>query len=78
MSSLIRSVVIDAAKDKVWEVLADFGAVSKWAPTITDSAIVGDANTGVGAVRTCEHVKMGTLEETIVSWTEDEASEERP
>ena len=70
MSSLTRSVVIDAAKDKVWEVLADFGTVSRWAPTITDSAIVGDANEGVGAVRTCEHVKMGTLEETIVSWTE--------
>ena len=73
MSSLTRGVVIDAAKDKVWEVLADFGAVSKWAPTITDSAIVGDANEGVGAARTCEHEKMGTLEETIVSWTEGEA-----
>ncbi len=73
MSSLTRSVVIDAAQDKVWEVLADFGAVSRWAPTITDSAIVGDANEGVGAVRTCTHVKMGALEETIVSWTEGEA-----
>ncbi len=73
MSSLTRSVVIDASKDKVWEVLGDFGAVSRWAPTITDSAIVGDAKEGVGAVRTCEHEKMGTLEETIVSWTEGEA-----
>ena len=73
MSELTRSVVIDAPKDKVWEVLADFGAVSKWAPTITDSATVGDANQGVGAVRTCEHEKMGTLQETIVSWTEGEA-----
>ena len=73
MSSLTRSVVIDAARDQVWEVLADFGTVSRWAPTITDSAIVGDASHGVGAVRTCTHVKMGTLEETIVSWTEGEA-----
>lgn len=24
-------------------------------------------------MRTCEHLKMGTLEETIVSWTEGEA-----
>ena len=73
MSSLTQSVEIDAAKDKVWEVLADFGTVSRWAPTITDSAIVGDASEGVGAVRTCDHVKMGTIEETIVSWTEGEA-----
>lgn len=72
MSSLTRSVAIDAGKDNVWEVLADFGAVSKWAPTITDSATVGDVTQGVGAVRTCEHEKMGTLQETIVSWTEGE------
>ena len=73
MSSLRGSVVIQAGKDKVWEVLADFAGVANWAQTITESAIVGDANQGVGAVRTCEHVKMGTLEETIVSWTEGEA-----
>ena len=73
MSSLTSGVVIDAARDKVWEVLADFGTVSRWAPTITDSAIVGDADQGIGAVRTCEHVKMGTREERIVSWSEGEA-----
>ena len=73
MSSLTSGVVIDAARDKVWAVLADFGTVSRWAPTITDSAIVGDVKEGVGAVRTCEHVKMGTLEETILSWSEGEA-----
>lgn len=73
MSVLKYGVVIDADKDKVWEVLADFGAVSNWAPTITESATVGAANQGVGAVRTCKHVKMGKLQETIVSWTESEA-----
>ncbi len=73
MSSLTQSVEIDAAKDEVWEVLADLGTVSRWAPTITESAMIGDASEGVGAVRTCEHVKMGTLEETVVSWSEGEA-----
>ena len=73
MSSLTSSIAIDAAKDKVWEVLADFGSVSQHQPNITDSAIVSDADTGVGAVRTCEHMKMGTLVNTIVAWTEGEA-----
>lgn len=72
MSTLEMQVRIAAPVEEVWAVLADFGGVAQWAPTITDSAIVGGANGGVGAVRICTHVKMGTLEETIVSWTDGE------
>ena len=52
-------VRIDESKELVWDALADFGGVSKWAPTITSSRSLTEANGGVGAKRTCEHVKMG-------------------
>ncbi len=70
MSLLTRRVRIDASAEKAWEVLADFGGVSKWAPTITESRSLTEANGGVGARRTCTHVKMGQLEEVIVEWEE--------
>ncbi len=70
MSLLTRRVRIDASAEKAWGVLADFGGVSKWAPTITESRSLTEANGGVGARRTCTHVKMGQLEEVIVEWEE--------
>ncbi len=70
MSQLTRRVRIDAPAEKAWAVLADFGGVSKWAPTITESRSLTEANGGVGARRTCTHVKLGQLEEVIVEWEE--------
>ena len=68
MPKIVRQVAINASKEKVWEVLADFGSVSNWAPTISKSRSTTEANGGVGAERTCEHEKMGTLVERIVAW----------
>ena len=72
MKELRTEIEIDASPERVWEVLADFGGVSNWAPTITESRSLTEANEGVGAERTCDHVKMGTLEERIVDWEEGE------
>ena len=68
MANFMRRVRIDASVEKVWAVLADFGGVSKWAPTITESRSLTEANGGVGARRTCTHVKMVVIEEVIVEW----------
>ena len=71
MPKLVRQVTIDASKEKVWEVLADFSGVANWAPTISESRSTTEANGGVGAERTCKHVKMGNIEERIVAWEDD-------
>jgi len=68
MPKLVRQVAINASKEKVWEVLADFSGVANWAPTILESRSTTEANGGVGAERTCKHVKMGNIEERIVAW----------
>ena len=70
MSKLTRQVLIKASKERVWEILADFGTVSNWAPTISESHITTEATRGVGAERACEHAKMGHIEERIVAWDE--------
>lgn len=70
MPKLIRQVAIDAPKEKVWEVLADFSGVANWAPTIIESASTTEANGGVNAERSCNHEKMGTIYERIVAWDE--------
>ena len=75
MPRLVRQIAINAPKEKVWEVLADFGAVSNWAPTILESRSTTEANGGVGAERTCKHQKMGDIEERIVAlggWSQSE------
>ena len=68
MPKLVRRVAINASKEKVWEVLADFGGAANWAPTISESGSTTEANGGVGAERRCKHVKMGYIEERIVAW----------
>ena len=68
MAKLVRQVAINASKEKVWEVLADFSGVANWAPTILESRSTTEVNGGVGAERTCKHEKMGNIEERIVAW----------
>ena len=70
MSKLSRQIRINAPVEKVWEVLADFGGASKWAPTVTESYSTTEANGGVGAVRHCEVIGFGGIEEEIVGWNE--------
>ena len=70
MPTLVRQVAIDASMERTWEVLADFGGVANWAPTISESHSTTEANGGVGAERTCKHEKMGDIEERIVAWEE--------
>ncbi len=69
MSKLTHQVTINAPVDKVWEVLADFGAIDKWAPPVSKSYSTTEANGGVGAGRHCD-TSFGALKEQIVEWEE--------
>ena len=69
MSKLTHQVTINASVDKVWEILADFGAIDKWAPPVSKSYSTTEANGGVGAGRHCD-TSFGALKEQIVEWEE--------
>ena len=73
MTTITREVLINASKQHVWDVLADFGNVSRTSPTISKSYLTSDETIGLGTTRHCDLTMMGAqLEERIVGWQEGE------
>ena len=71
MTKVIREVWIDAPRQKVWDVISDFGNVYLISPDITQSHITSAQETGLGATRHCDFNMMGAnVEERIVGWDE--------
>lgn len=70
MSTITDSIRINAPKNKVWKILADFGGVINYNPGISDSYSTSESNEGVGASRHCELLPMGSIEERIIEWDE--------
>ncbi len=69
MRKVSARVEIGAPAEKVWEVLADFGSVSTFNPSVTDSHLTADQINGVGATRHCDLTVPGaSIEERIVDW----------
>jgi uncharacterized protein YndB with AHSA1/START domain len=62
-----KSVVIPAPADVVWAALADFNAISRWAPNVDHSTAASDESGGVGAVRRVQAGRI-TLLERVVEW----------
>jgi uncharacterized protein YndB with AHSA1/START domain len=65
-----RHTVIDHPSHTVWEVLADFGGVAKWAPRMKHSRLADSLEIGVGARRVMRHVWGFRIEETVTRWEE--------
>ena len=63
-------IVIDAPAERVWEVLADFGGVQKWAPGVTKSYSTSKSNGGADAARHCDIPGFGGIEEFVTEWNE--------
>ena len=70
MNKVEDQIVIDAPVQQVWEVLADFGGVYRWAPSVTNSYSTSDSNGGREASRHCDVAGFGGIEETITEWNE--------
>ncbi len=70
VAAISRSRVIAAAPRAVWDVLADFGALSSWAGNVDHSCLLEHAAVGT-AVGTSRRVQVGreTLVERITEMT---------
>ena len=68
MAKIERSRTIAAAPQEVWEVLADFGALSTWVDRVDHSCIL--THGADGHIGTARRVQMGrqTLVERVVDW----------
>lgn len=67
MTTVERTGVIDAPPDRVWEVLADYGAIASWAPNVDHSCLLTGRLDGVGAVRRIQ-TGRATLREVVETW----------
>ena len=64
---------IGASKDRVWDVIADLGAVSVWNPALADSHYTSAAKGGLEASRHCDFPDGGYVKERVVEWRPGEA-----
>lgn len=73
MATVTREIRINAPKEKVWDVLADFGGIQVFNPTVPKSYTTNGQNSGVGAQRHCDLSQAGaSLEERITEWVDGE------
>ncbi len=71
MTKIIREIQIDIPKEKVWQVMADFGGVQNYNPNVKKSYATSKANGGLGATRHCDLTMFGaSVEERITDWQE--------
>ena len=73
MAHFSTQIRINADKEKVWEVLADFGGIYLWNPGVRHSYSTSESNNGLLATRHCELLKGGDyLNENILEWRDGE------
>ncbi|MGH9978420.1 MAG: SRPBCC family protein [Nitrososphaeraceae archaeon] len=72
MNTINFETSINAPKEKVWEILADFSGIRKWAPSVTNSTLTTSNNSGPGCERSCEIQNIGSIRERVAEWNEGE------
>jgi uncharacterized protein YndB with AHSA1/START domain len=72
MRNIHVSRQLDAPREAIWAVLADFHNIYIWNSGVKASHDTGDGTIGLGAQRHCELAPLGTLKETIAEWHPNE------
>jgi hypothetical protein len=70
MTTINRSVTINATAAEIWPALADFGGIAAWNPNVKASKLTSDHQLGEGVTRQCQLIPMGTVQERVTEWTE--------
>lgn len=68
MNSVTQEVTIQAPRQKVWDILANIGAVHKYSQNVEYSYYVSQSTSGVGAARKCELGGSNWVEERAIKW----------
>jgi ligand-binding SRPBCC domain-containing protein len=68
MRELKEQIAIAGPHQAVWELLADFGGVCRWAPYMKTSHLIGDVQSGVGMRRGMRHAWGFRFEEAVTQW----------
>lgn len=70
MTETSKAIVINRDRAAIWTALADFGAISAWAPNVDHSCLMTEQLADVGATRRIQSGRA-TVVETIVEWQPD-------
>lgn len=73
MSNLSKTIIIEAAPERVWAILKDFGGVHRWHPKVESSPLTGARNEGLGAGRVCNFYDGTSVREQIVEYRDGES-----
>lgn len=74
MAYFSTQIRINATKEQVWEVIADFGEIYRWNPGVRHSFSTSESNHGLLATRRCELLKGDDyLDEQILEWRDGES-----
>lgn len=68
MTTLHHEVKINAAPEKVWNVLADLEAVQYYNPLVAKTRSTSENREGVGASRHCDFKPKGFSKEKVTDW----------
>ncbi len=67
MAQVTRNRRIHASPEAIWEVLADFGALARWAPNVDHSVLTTTTTEGPGTTRRVQTGRTVLLER-VVDW----------
>ncbi len=63
-----KTIKVNVPASKIWQVLADFSSVERFALTIEASPIISDISSGLGAKRRCTFNDGSSLVEEIIDF----------
>ncbi len=73
MAMVYSSTIVNAAPEKVWELVRDFNALPRWFPFIASSRMEeGDVPGRVGSVRTLQARNGGVVRERLLELSDPE------
>ena len=75
VTSISAETEIHARKELVWGALQNIGAIERFHPLVKKSKSLTEKKGGLGAVRSCELLPMGVMQEQVVDWQEGRSFE---
>lgn len=63
-----KAIKVNVSAEAIWQVMADYSSVEKYATTIDSSPIIGEISSGLGAKRKCTFNDGSSLVEEIVEF----------
>ena len=68
MATFETAILVNSSVDRVWDVLADIGTISRWNPGVKSSHLTTEGKEGMGAGRRCNLGGKTYLDEEVVAW----------